>query len=190
MAQPIVFPMDLLEPVGVVTDVAVKKCGEHNVCFASVKVYDGKVVANMSTGVSVLQEKCEDVACQAWGVTREDLRQRGATSEATADNKAVDWASLLAFAKALAETIASIMGNCPQANKAALVRSLRSPNWLQKVRFKAELRNRCATCVSPEARHKFDEGGDLAFQIGASLSVAEAESLVDECREPLIDHSV
>lgn len=141
------------------------------------------------SGVSVLQEKCEDVACQAWGVTRDDLDRR-AEVRAEGDNKGVDWASVLEFAKALAETIASIMANCPQANKAALVRSLRSPNWLQKVRFKSELRNRCATCVSPECRHKFDEGGNLAFKLAASLTVAEAEALVDECREPIIDHSV
>lgn len=143
----------------------------------------------MGTGVSVLQHKAEEAAFRVWGVSRDDYENRTADS-ASGGDKGVDWTSLLAFAKALAETIASLMGNCPNANKAALVRAIRSPNWLQKVRFKASLRDRCAACVSPEVKAKYDEGGDIAFAIGSGLTVAEAEALVDECRTPIIDHSV
>ena len=180
------------KPIGVVLSSEWKfdKLAGHDVCFATIKLALCSEGSSMATGMSVLESKTTEAACRAWGVTMADYEGRDAGAASEGDNKGVDWTSLLAFAKALAETIASLMGNCPNAPKAALVRSLRSPNWLQKVRFKADLRNRCATCVSPDAKAKFDDGGDIALSLAGQLTVAEAEALVDECRAPIIDHSV
>ena len=41
-----------------------------------------------------------------------------------------------------------------------------------------------------DAKAKFDDGGDIALSLAGQLTVAEAEALVDECRAPIIDHSV
>lgn len=146
---------------------------------------------------SLLQRKSEEAACRVFGIQTVDLEQYervasdgpggGATDEPRLAG--FDWAAFLEFAKAIAETIMSMMGNCP-ANKSAMVRAVRSPNWLQRVRFSASLRSRCDCCRAGDARSKYVEGAEAAFAVGNALTLAEATALIDELTTPALDNSI
>jgi hypothetical protein len=147
---------------------------------------------------SLLQRKSEEAACRVFGIQPFDVDNYdrvlvegldGGDSAARAPLDGFDWAAFLEFAKAIAETIMSLMGNCP-ANKSAMVRAIRSPNWLQRVRFSASLRSRCDCCKAGDARSKYVEGAEAALSVGSTLTIAEATALIDELTMPGVDNSI
>lgn len=104
-------------------------------------------------------------------------------------NVGVDVIATLSLAKMIAETVATIVSSCPKSPTAAVVRSMRSPSWMQQVKFRAALATQYAGMRADE-RLRAENAADEAIAAARNLSVEEATAVVNELRAPMIDNAI
>ena len=94
---------------------------------------------------------------------------------------AVDWAKLIEL---VATIITSLLMNCPASSDVKVVGAAKSPEFMQRVRFRSEVRS--AVRGSGVAAYR-DRDGVLADAIiagAAGLTDGEASAVVFEARNP------
>lgn len=103
-----------------------------------------------------------------------------ATYDASPDNnKAIDIMVILGLIEVIAPIVIELIGNCQ--NKSALKSSVQKPTWLQKVKFRAQVKS--ALDASGESKYRF-----LSGKV-ATAFLAEATKLTDEDMNKILEET-
>lgn len=118
---------------------------------------------------SNLEIFCEKVAFRAYEV-----------DNSVVDNKnlGIDIMTILALVEVIAPIVIQLIQNCP--NKSNLKSSVKSPNWLQKVRFRAMVKDSLDTSGYHQYRSMSGKVAEAFLAESAKLKDEEVSKIVEE----------
>lgn len=120
---------------------------------------------------SNLEKFAESVVMQVYGVDK-----------LTEDNVGVDIDQILKLVELVAQTIAQIMENCPDQRN--LANSLQKPSFLQRVRFRAALKNVIDSSGQLKLRALSGKVADACFDLSSQATPDIVNNAIEEILDP------
>lgn len=99
-------------------------------------------------------------------------------NEATEERLGIDFVALLALIEAIGQTVMTLINNCP--NKSNLKNAVKNPSWLQRIRFRAALKEHLDVSGHFKLRALAGKAADNCFKEVARLTDDELELLLQE----------
>lgn len=99
-------------------------------------------------------------------------------NEANEERLGIDFIALLTLIESIGQTIMTLINNCP--NKNNLKTAVKNPTWLQKIRFRAALKEHLDVSGHFKLRVLAGKAADNCFKEAAKLNDEELDLLVQE----------